>query len=452
MIQDTGSLLKMERIVMKFGGTSLGTSENIKNVAKIVADSKSYNPIVVVSAVSGMTDQLIDSAKDIFYDKKSPDEVFAGIISRNNDIVSGLPIDKGIVDKTLEKLKARLYNLDDLSARTMDEIMSFGERISSKILAAVLSNMGVVSKAYNAYDIGMITTDMNGNAEPLGSSYEKIAESLSKIKDVPIITGFIGKDAREYITTLGRGGSDFTAAIIAGAVKADEIQIWTDVNGVMTTDPRIVPDAKTIEIMTFKEAAELAFFGAKVLHPRTMIPAISAGIPIIVKNTMDPDKPGTKIVKDLENCYSLVTAISLKKNIDIIRVESTRMLNAHGFLAKIFDIFEKHQLSIDMISTSEVSVSMTISDKQDYKEAVEELSEFGKINIYKNNCIVCVVGRCLHKYKTIHGQIFSCLEDNDINIKMISQGPSLINVGFAVDSDDGEKSIRLLHDYYFKKV
>ncbi|OVE75136.1 hypothetical protein BVX95_00030 [archaeon D22] len=434
---------------MKFGGTSVGSAERILNVANIIKNNKDKDPIVVVSAVGGVTDKLINGAKDVFLQKRGIDEVHSEIVEKHKTILKEIGLEEDLVDKNLNKLRHIYENLTDLSAKTMDEVTSFGERMSSKIVSATLRKVGEESSAHNAYEIGFVTTPVHGDAVPLPTSYKLIRESLEKISGIPVVTGFIGKDKDDNITTLGRGGSDFTAAIIGKAISSDEIQIWTDVSGVKTTDPRIVKEAITIPEMTFEEAAELAYFGAKVLHPRTMLPAVETGIPIVVKNTMEQDHPGTRIVKEIDYCNNLVTAMSLKRGIKIIRIESSRMINAHGFLAKIFAAFEKYKISVDMVSTSEVSVSATISETVDTDSLVEELAEIGKVKIYEDMNLVCVVGRCLHKDKTIHGEIFDAVEKNNICVKMISQGPSLINVGFVVQKEMGEKAIQCLHDAFY---
>lgn len=437
---------------MKFGGTSVGNSKNILNLVNIVKDNLKDNPIVVVSAISGVTDILIHGASDILSKEKSIEEVIQKIKSKHFEIMQDLGVEMTLIDNNLNLLKEKYENLNDLSKKTMDELISFGERMSSKIVSASLRKEGVDSKAYNAYNLGMITDSNFGCSEPLPISFELIRKSISRIENVPVITGFIGKDTNDQITTLGRGGSDYSAAILGNAINAKKIQIWTDVNGVMTTDPRIVKDAKSLEFLTFDEASELAFFGAKVLHPRTMIPAIEKNIPIEVKNTMQPNHIGTTIVKQLNDCESIVTAISLKKKVKIIRVSSTRMLNAYGFLAKIFSTFEKHNTSVDMVSTSEVSVSITLNEDDNHDEIVKELSEFSNVEVIENNNLVCVVGRNLCKDGTIHGEIFSCLEKDGIKIKMISQGASLINVSFIVDEINGKKSVELLHNKFITNV
>lgn len=440
----------MARIVMKFGGTSVGSSERIKDVAKIIRNNIDKRPVVVVSAVGGVTDKIINGAKDIFLSKKNVEEVMIDIKEKHYTIIKELGLEKKIIEENIEELTNIYSNLNDLSKKTMDEVTSYGERMSSKIVAAAVRNLGVHSNAFDSFKIGMITTPVFGDAEPLPTSYKQIRESLADIDGVPIITGFIGKDKNDNITTLGRGGSDFSAAIIGKAISAEEIQIWTDVSGVKTTDPRIVKEAITINEMTFEEASELAYFGAKVLHPRTMLPAVEKNIHIVVKNTMEPGHPGTTIKRKINYCNNLVTAMSLKRDIKIIRIESTRMLDSYGFLSKIFAAFEKYKLSVDMLATSEVSVSVTINKDHNCDSLIEELGEIGKISIYEDLNLICVVGRCLHKDKTIHGEIFSTVEKEGICIKMISQGPSLINVGFVVKSSEGENTIRALHKYFFK--
>ncbi|PLW80088.1 hypothetical protein C0585_04180 [Candidatus Woesearchaeota archaeon] len=316
------------------------------------------------------------------------------------------------------------------------------------MVSANLNKLGFESTHHPAYTIGMLTDNKFGDAQPLSIAYQKIDENLQNIEGIPIITGFIGKNLDGRITTLGRGGSDFTAAIVGASINADEIQIWTDVDGVMTTDPRICSNVQPISEMTFNEAAELAYFGAKVLHPRTIIPAVEKNINVVVKNTMNQDHPGTTIVNNTED-ESIVTSISIKRNVMILRIESARMLNAHGFLARIFSIFEKYEVSVDMIATSEVSVSMTLNSDT-YTSLIEELEELGNVSIRNDVSIICVVGRNLRNNNRIQSEIFSCIENEGINVRMISQGASLINVGFVIDEENGDKAVRLLHERFIE--
>ncbi|MBI2974282.1 MAG: aspartate kinase, partial [Deltaproteobacteria bacterium] len=262
---------------------------------------------------------------------------------------------------------------------------------------------------------------------------------------VPVITGFIGKDKNGKITTLGRGGSDYSAAIIGAAINADEIQIWTDVSGVYSADPRIVKNARKIEKISFAECSELAYFGAKVLHPKTILPAMNKNIPVKVLNTFEPENSGTIILSEMKKSDEIVKALTCKKNITLININSTRMLFAYGFLARVFYVFDKYNISVDMISTSEVSMSLTIDKDMNLDKAVEELNQIATTNIVRNKAIVCVVGVGLKNETGIAGKIFSLMGQHKINVEMISQGASEINISFVVENDEAEKAVKLLH-------
>ena len=331
-------------IVMKFGGTSVGSAERMKVVLDIVKDRLDKKPVVVSSAVGGVTDKLIDGAKKALEGEIIMDE----IREKHMTIIKDLGLPEDVVDKQLEELKELFHVISETKEYTKkiyDTLVSFGERMSTRMLEAYFNKEGIKAKQYDAFDIGFVTDDNHGDAEILEETYRNIKINLTDFDSVPIVTGFIAKTKEGEITTLGRGGSDYTAAIIGSAIDADEIQIWTDVNGVMTTDPRIVNSAKTIPKLSFAEASELAFFGAKVLHPKTIIPAVDKNIPVKVLNTHEPDNAGSVILNDCGECSTTIKAIACKKNVTLINLTSTRMLNAHGFLAKVFEVFSKQVLN-----------------------------------------------------------------------------------------------------------
>jgi aspartate kinase len=438
-------------IVMKFGGTSVGSAERIKAVAEIVAMQKGKKPVVVVSAVGGVTDMLISAAKKALsgvVDASSIEEKHA-------DILEKLNLGKDIISQQLGELKealALVAKTKDNSSRMIDLVSSFGERISARIVAAHLNSKGVKARSFDAYEIGLLTDSNFGGAEPLPSSYEEIKEALASIEEVPVITGFIAKNEQGDITTLGRGGSDYSAAIIGAAIGAEEIQIWTDVDGIMTSDPKVVKEARTIPRLSFSEAAELAVFGARILHPKTILPAVKKSIPVRVLNSFNPASSGTTILNEVENSNGVVKAIVLKKGITLFNITSTRMLLAYGFLAKLFKVFDKYKVSVDMIATSEVSVSLTI-DKSNgdslLDNLAEELREIGDITIGGGKSIICLVGKGMKNTVGLAGKIFSIMGNNGINIEMISQGASEINIAFIVNDKDAEKAVQCLHKEFF---
>ncbi|HLC96425.1 MAG TPA: lysine-sensitive aspartokinase 3 [Candidatus Nanoarchaeia archaeon] len=440
-------------IVMKFGGSSVKNAERISNVASIVKSRLSQKPIIVVSALGGITDLLIDTANAAREGKEFRKNL-KEIAERHHSTLNDLKLDVSMVDALLQEYSAiveEIGKIKEITPALMDQIQSFGERMSARIVAAAFNKLGIKAEAYDAYDIGLITNDDHGNAEPLEEAYPLIKKRLEGKRSVPIITGFIAKNKAGTITTLGRGGSDYTAAIIGAAVDADEIQIWTDVNGVMTTDPRIVPHARTIPEISFNEASELAFFGAKVLHPKTILPAVEKNIPVKVLNTYEPDNKGTTVVKEATQTKGAVKAIACKKDIILVTVNSLRMLEAHGFLAKLFEVFAKYRKSVDMISTSEVSVSLTVNQEKDLDKIIKECSKFADVKVSNGKALICLVGEGMKHTAGIAGKIFSTIGKNGISIEMISQGASEINISFIVSEAQREKVINILHDEFFGK-
>ncbi|MBD3309981.1 lysine-sensitive aspartokinase 3 [Candidatus Woesearchaeota archaeon] len=428
---------------MKFGGSSVGSPERIREVARIIGSRLERKPIVVVSAVGGVTDMLISAAQKAASEGKADT---AELRKKHEDIITELGLDRAIISEldSLDELLSGIAQLGELSPRIMDKVQSFGERCSSKILAACLEKQGIGSRAFDAYDAGMITDDNFGNAEPLPEVFEKLG-ALSESPVVPVVTGFIGKDREGRITTLGRGGSDYTAAIIGAAVDAEEIQIWTDVNGIMTADPKVVPEAKSIPRVTFDEASELAYFGAKVLHPKTIRPAVRKGIPVRVLSTFEPEKKGTVISIESEKDSNPLKAIASKKRITLINVVSTRMLLAHGFLARIFQVFEEHHKPVDMVSTSEVSVSLTVDNDEHVDEIAEKLKHFAKVKVMREKAIICAVGQGLSEAVGLCGRVFTAVGSEGVNVHMISLGASEINLSFIVDDKDADKAVKSLH-------
>ncbi|MCK5282571.1 MAG: lysine-sensitive aspartokinase 3 [Nanoarchaeota archaeon] len=437
-------------IVMKFGGTSVGNAEKIKAVSQIIKLNLDQKPVVVCSAVKGVTDMLIEMANTAFKGESTKD-LLRHLKEKHDKIIRELDIAKDTATPLLEdidRLMERVENVRLESTETLDHIQSYGERMSCRIVAAYLSKVGIKAKAHDAFDMGMITNPDFGRAEPLEHAPEMIKEHMAKMDHVPVVTGFIGKTTAGEITTLSRGGSDYTASIIGAATDSDEIQIWTDVDGIMSTDPKIVKDAKTIAKLSFDEASELAIFGAKVLHPKSIIPAMEKNIPVRVLNTYNPEGKGTIVTPKAEKTDKVMKAIACKKGISLVNVTSTRMLNAHGYLARVFDIFRDYQKSVDMISTSEVSISMTINDSNGMDKIVKDLEGIAKVKTEDNKAIICVVGEGLKHTKGLAGKVFSTVGKAGVSIEMISQGASEINISFVVDEEDADKTINALHQEF----
>ncbi|MBZ0187252.1 MAG: aspartate kinase, partial [Candidatus Obscuribacterales bacterium] len=365
--------------------------------------------------------------------------------------------------KSLETfVDEQLYDLDilyrgvsylaELTRRSLDMISSFGEILSSKILSAYLNDRGIKTTWLDARTF-LITDGAFGKAAPLMET-TKSKTSGAVMPEVAagrvvVTQGFIGATSEGVTTTLGRGGSDYSAAIIGVACDAKEIQIWTDVDGMLTADPRVVPDATIIEQVTFNEASELAYFGAKVLHPLTIKPAIENAIPVRILNSMKPQGKGTVITAQAEQ-EGAICAIASKKGITALFISSLSMLGTHGYLARVFSIFDRFKTPIDLISTSEVSVSLTIDNTENLESLVEALADLADVSVMQSVAIVSVVGRQFREKTGIAGSVFDALKDT--NILMISGGASNINLSFLVAEKDADQAVIKLHDRFFARA
>jgi aspartate kinase len=450
-------------LVLKFGGTSVGSAERFEGVLKLLSDLQNSNQqaVIVLSAMSGMTNALIAGANlAVNRDLKGALQKLATIRDTHEQCVENLFVKSQQSMNLLKDIEASLQELEilfkgisylcELTKRSLDAVSGMGELLSSKILAAYAESRGLKVQWVDAREI-MITDENFGKANPLWSKLIPLAkEKLNPILNagkIVITQGFIGATEYGASTTLGRGGSDFSASVMGVALDASEIQIWTDVDGMMTADPRVVKDAIVISEVSFQEASELAYFGAKVLHPLTIAPAVDKNIPVRILNTLRPEAPGT-IIKATVNATGLICAIASKKGISAFFITSPRMLMAHGFLTRVFEVFDKHQTSIDLISTSEVSVSIT-TDRTDTLERISaDLAEHGEVRLLSNVAIITVVGRQFREKSGIAGQVFDALRN--INIIMISGGASDINLSFVVSEDQADQAIRQLHDAFFE--
>jgi aspartate kinase len=332
----------------------------------------------------------------------------------------------------------------------MDTVYSFGERMSSRILAAHLTATGVPARAIRTDRAGLLTDSRFGRAAVHEDAYPTLRANLERLEETLVLTGFLGQDREGRTTTLGRGGSDFTAAIVGRAMSAREIQIWTDVDGIMTANPQIVPGARTIEVLSFAEASELAYYGAKVVHPATVIPAVRANIPIRVLNTLRPESRGTLVLPECGAAAGVVKSIANKTGIVLIHITSSRMLLHHGFLARIFEIFGRLEIVIDMIATSEVSVSVTTDSLASVDDAVRELSEFAEVSVESPLGMVCLVGEGIKRTVGTPGRIFGVLGREGINVRMISMGAGGTNISLLVREDEMAPSVRALHRVCFE--
>ncbi len=349
----------------------------------------------------------------------------------------------------LDELVKGLSVVGELSPRSMDAIASIGERLSSLIVTFAFRAAGISAQYVDARRV-IVTDDRFTRAQPLfEKTYALLQESVRPIvaESVVVMGGFIGATQNGQTTTLGRGGSDYTAAIVGAGLDAEEIQIWTDVDGMLTADPRIVPDAHRVKSISFAEAAEMAYFGAKVLHPATVLPAIERNIPVLILNSLRPEVAGTRITSEPLPCNNPVKSISCKRGITVVNIRSTRMLMAHGFLRRIFEIFDRQKSSVDMVSTSEVSVSLTLDNRENLEIICEELRQFAEVNADDAQAIVCLIGEDIRHTPGIAARAFSALGGK--NIRMISQGASELNLGFVISERDLEQAVTALHAEFF---
>ncbi len=451
-------------IVMKFGGTSVGDCSAVDRLTKIVKGRSAQKAVVVVSALAGVTDTL-EKIADLSLAGAADEAaaLSAGLEKRHLSMTDELLAKNTILHKiTVKSIQSLFSELNETIRVTVSshpenvelviaETVSYGELLSSGIIFRAMLNSGIRCNIADARTF--IITDSNHlKGEPRKDLIKARVNELLKrefaANDVIITQGFISATAEGTGTTLGRGGSDYTAALTGMAADASEIQIWKDVNGVHTSDPGRVIKAKNISLISFSEAAELSFFGARVLHPATIQPAVEKNIPIRVLSSFDPESNGTLILSDSEVMESGVRAISFKENIIVINIFSLKMLNAFGFLTRLFEIFGKYGTPVDLISTSEVNVSLTIERDKNLKEITEEISSFAAVTVNRDKSQVSVVGRNLKETKGLAKRIFGSI--CDYNVTMISQGASDINVSFVVNRSDLGAVVDSLHKEFFE--
>ncbi|EYU28463.1 hypothetical protein MIMGU_mgv1a005583mg [Erythranthe guttata] len=454
---------------MKFGGSSVASAERMREVAHLILSFPDENPIIVLSAMGKSTNYLIRAGEKAIgcgFDKVSEIEELVFIKELHLRTVEELGLDGSVISGQLEELEMLLNGiarLKELTLRTQDKLMSFGECMSTRIFAAYLNSIGTKARQYDAFDIGFVTTDDFTNAEILEATYPSVASKLyndsTNDHAVPIVTGFLGKGCNSgEITTLGRGGSDLTATTIGKALGLREIQVWKDVDGVLTCDPSIHAGAKPVPYLTFEEAAELAFFGAQVLHPQSMRPAMDGNIPVRVKNSYNPKAPGTLITGNRDMTKALLTSIVLKQNVLMLDIVSTRMLGQFGFLAKVFAIFEDLDISVDVVATSEVSISLTLDPskiwsreliKQELDRVAEELGKIAIVKLLPHRSIISLIGNIQYS-SLILEKAFNVFGKINVNVQMISQGASKVNMSLVVNDSEAEECVKALHYDFFE--
>lgn len=447
------------KIVMKFGGSSLANAERVTYVARLIKKhvEQGFRPVIVCSAMGKTTNTLLSSGDfalggQVFVDSLRTMHLNAaqqlGLPETTTAALNEL---LGELERLLEGIKF----IGELTPRTRDMLVSFGERMSVRIVAATLNRMGVPAQAFDAWTVGIRTSSEFGNAEISESSYANVRNILGKFDGmiVPVVTGFLGQDEKGRITTLGRGGSDLTATVLGAGVPVDEVQVWKDVDGIMTADPRLVKGALPVNHVTYEEAAELAYFGAEVLHPISMQPAIRSNIPVRVKNSYNPSSQGTIISATRDKSAVLVTAITSKSDVELIDIISTRMLGQYGFLSTVFGIFEECKISIDVVASSDVSVSLTLDkrqrEKEDLPRLLDKLRAVAEVTEYKDRCIVSLICN-LDRSSEVMSTAFKVMERLGITAEMLSQGASKVNISIVIQMKHKEALIKALHACFFE--
>jgi len=456
---------------MKFGGTSIADGKKIRHVAELL---KSYHDkgneiVAVTSALGDVTDGLLENSINSSEKGKVSmvKEFMANLTKKHYDAIHDAIDDENIVDDTMQMIDSRIDELEkaligicylgELTPRSIDYISSYGERLSAPIICGAIKSLGIRSQAFTGGEAGIITAGEYGNARPLEITYTKVNEQLTPllIDHIPVVTGFIAENEDGIITTLGRGGSDFSASIVGAAIQADEIWLWKEVHGIMTSDPKIVPGAKPIPHISYIEAMELSFFGANVLHPRSIEPAIRHGIPVRVKNTFEVDFPGTLIVADQTPSEDVVKAVTLIRNVALVNISGAGMVGTIGTAARVFSTLANAGVNIIMISqgSSQANMSIVVDGSQLGSAVGAIKSEFDHgvvrdVTHDTNICVVAVVGAGMAGIPGVAGKVFNALGNAKINVIMISQGSSQHNISFVVNEDTAIQAVKVLHDVF----
>jgi aspartate kinase len=449
-------------IVMKFGGTSVESAAAIERVAGIVRSREARQPVVVVSAMGKTTNKLLAIAAAAIEGRRADyiQQIHDLRDFHSREARQVVPLDqRADLDRTLDEhfqelteLVKGLAVLGELTPRSIDAISSYGERLSSYIVALAFRNFGMQAAHLDARRV-IITDRRHTQAAPnfpLTYAHLQAAVPAMARDGVVVMGGFIASTEDGVTTTLGRGGSDYSAAIVGAGIDAEAIEIWTDVDGMLTADPTLIEGGHRVKAISFAEAAELAYFGAKVLHPATVVPAIEKNIPVLILNSRRPEVPGTRITSERVHCENVVKSIACKRKIALVNVHSTRMLMAHGFLHRIFEVFDRYETPVDMVSTSEVSVSLTIDNTRNVDAILADLRQFAEAELERDQAIVCLVGENIRYTPGVARRVFNSLDG--INIRMISQGASLLNISFVVAETDLRRTVEALHSEFFSEL
>ncbi len=454
-------------VAMKFGGTSVADPDAINRLIAIVRDQAqkrtpgSAAPVVIVSALSGVTDKLVAVAQMAENGEAAQAAAELRTLTERHVAVATAVTSESRsrvlaeVRQEFEELAGLVHALAvlrEVSARSRDAVLAVGELVSSRMVAAALNDHRVPSLWVDARLV--LTTDTEHTAavpdmmETADRARELIAPAINA-GTVAVLGGFIGATANGVTSTLGRGGSDYSGAIFGASLGVDEIQIWTDVDGMLTADPRIVPQPRLVSQLSFAEASELAYFGAKVLHPSTILPAVAKNIPVRILNSRRPDNPGTMITAEGRPSEGQLTALACKRDVTVVDITSTRMLGAHGFLRRLFEVFERFKTAVDVVTTSEVSVSVTVDDTRRLEAILDNLRNFAEASCEREMAIICAVGENLRSDSTLFGRAVTALER--IPLRLVSQAASRRNITFVLRNSDVPHAMTRLHEQFFQK-
>lgn len=436
-------------IVMKFGGSSVANRTQIEKVLDIVRGRLDRRPLVVSSAHKGITDALVGSGR-----AATRGEIDRTPIERQKAVLAELECPPDLLDELFDELDNLLRGISlvrELSPRTLDYVSSFGERMAVRAIADFFTRKGLPTRAYDVWELGFITDSKFGAARPI-DGWEadcKAAWDALPQAELALVTGFIGKTPLDEVTTVGRNGSDLTATLLGAALGAVEVEIWTDTDGVMSADPSVVPQARNIPSMRFDEAAELAYFGSRVLHPSTLLPAIRCNIPVRVLNTNRPSHRGTVIEKQGGDNPNAVTSIAYKERQSALVLRSTRMLGQVGFLARVFELLGREGVDVDMISTSEVSISLTTGSGAALERALPELRQLGECELQHGKTTLVVVGEHLPETPGLGAKILQGVADAGVNVEMLSYAIDSIAFTMLIDDKDIGRAVSVLHAMLF---
>ncbi len=451
-------------IVIKFGGTSVGDADRVANAIDIVAERQHLHPVIVVSALAGVTNDLV-AASEAACAQKPNDvaEIVRRVRARHEDVALRLVQQKSDFFETfIKQLSKQIDEIDtilrgiallgEITPRAKDKVVSIGEKLSSVLFTYTMMMRALPAEHVHSEEV-IWTDDKFGGATPdmerTRQHARRVLVPLLERNRIPVMGGFIGRTEAGATTTLGRNGSDYSAAVVGAAIGAAEVQIWTDVDGMLTCDPRLVPGARVIDLLSFEEAAELAQFGAK-LHPRTLEPAREANIPVRVLNTHNPASPGTLITRAGAAVAMGPRSIARKRGVTMVHVTSSRMLGTHGFLADLFRVFADLAISVDLIATSEVSVTVTVDEKHDIDELVKRLQKLADVELYDSQCIMAVVGQNVMSDARVGARVLEAL--GNMPVKMMSLGRSGLNLSIVVDDANADDAVKAVHQALFEAV